>query len=127
MTGQNRWASWRRSILAVGLTLTTACTSFRVETDPLPVVMAERRPALIRVQLSEDRTVDLYGPSFSNDTLRGHPRETAVERYAFPLNSVQEFSTKRFHLGKTLLSIAAIGGGVALFQLIQSSNSTTTF
>lgn len=113
-------------LLGLGLVL-PGCTGYHAETAPVPQVMADRRPSAVRIVVGENRAVELYSPVLVNDTLRGHPRASAVERLAFPVSAIRAISTRRFSLGRTLLLVGAIGGGVLIYDLLMSLNTSSGF
>lgn len=100
------------------------CTSYRVETRPLPQVIEAEQPRVVRVTLGDDRTVELYQPSVLADSLRGHLTPTAVRRLSYPLLSVRSASIRRFHLGRTVLMVLSVGGGVLVYDLLMGLNNT---
>lgn len=115
---------------ALSLALTLAlpgCTGYHAETAPVPQVMAERTPRAVRIVVGSDRRVELFSPVLVNDTLRGHPRAASVERLSFPVASIRSISTRRFSLGKTVLMLLAVGGGLLAYDLMMSLNSTSGF
>jgi hypothetical protein len=115
----------RRAAAALVLaSLLAGCTSFRVETRPLPQVLDAEQPSVVRVTLGDNRVMELFQPSVADDSLRGHPTATAVRRLSFPLASVQSYSVRRFNIGRTLLMVAGIAGGVFVYDQIQRLNTT---
>jgi len=110
--------------VAVLLPSVSGCTTYRLENRPIAEVLRDREPESVRVVVGDNRTVEVFQPVIVDDSLRGHPRAAAVERIAFPLSSVRSVAIKRFNLGKTLLFVAAVGGGVLLYDLLMSANST---
>ena len=102
----------------------TGCTTYRVETRPLPEVIEAEQPRVIRVTLSDDRIVELYQPTVQADSLRGHLSPTAVGRLSYPLMSVRSASVRRFHLGRTALVVLSVGGGILVYDLLMGLNNT---
>lgn len=102
----------------------TGCTTYRVETRPLPQVLEAEQPRVIRVTMTDDRIVELYQPTVLADSLRGHLTATSVRRLSYPLLSVRSASFRRFHLGRTVLMLAAVGGGVLVYDLLMGLNNT---
>lgn len=100
------------------------CTSYRVETRPVPELLEVERPGVMRVTLADDRVLELFQPSVADDSLRGHPTPTAVRRLSVPLGSIRSVAIRRFNLGKTVLLFAAIGGGVLVYDLLMGLNNT---
>lgn len=117
--------STRRGAAVLALvSLLAGCTSYRVETRPLPQLLDAEQPSVVRVTLGDDRIMDLFQPSVAEDSVRGHPTATAVRRLSFPLTSVQSYSVRRFNMGKTLLVVAGIVGGIFVYDQLQSLNTT---
>lgn len=102
----------------------TGCTTYRVETRPLPQVIEAEQPRVVRVTLSDDRLVELYQPTILADSLRGHLTPTAVRRLSYPLLSIRSASFRRFHLGRTVLMVLSVGGGVLVYDLLMGLNNT---
>lgn len=102
----------------------TGCTTFRVETRPLPQVLEAEQPRVVRVTLGDDRIVELYQPTVLADSLRGHLTPTAVRRLSYPLLSVRSASFRRFHLGRTVLMVLSVGGGIFAYDLLMGLNNT---
>lgn len=102
----------------------TGCTTYRVETRPLPEVLEAERPRVVRVTLGDDRVVELYQPTILADSLRGHLTPTAVRRLSYPLLSVRSASFRRFHLGRTVLMVLSVGGGILVYDLLMGLNNT---
>lgn len=118
----------RTALLAAVLPLALslgACTSYRIETGPVARVVAEREPRSVLVTLGSDREVELFGPVVDADSLRGHPRAEAVARVSYALSDIRTIKTRRFNLGKSLLYVAIAAGGVAVYELMMSLNSTS--
>ncbi|HUG26669.1 MAG TPA: hypothetical protein VMK53_00110 [Gemmatimonadales bacterium] len=102
----------------------TGCTTYRVETRPLPQVLETEQPRVVRVTMADDRIVELYQPTVLADSLRGHLTATSVRRLSYPLLSVRSASFRRFHLGRTVLMVLAVGGGVLAYDLLMGLNNT---
>lgn len=111
-------------ILALLLPVATGCTSYRVDTQPVPLVLAERAPKSVLLTLRSNREVELFGPVVIGDSLRGHETAESVQRRTVALADIQTIRTRRFNLGKTLLFAAGIAGGVVLYELMMSLNET---
>ncbi|MCL4866135.1 MAG: hypothetical protein KJZ47_09600 [Gemmatimonadales bacterium] len=124
MTGPSRTrARLLATTLPMVLTL-VGCTSYRVETGPVAQVVAEREPRSVLITLGSEREVEVFGPVVSDDSLRGHPRAEAVQRVSYALSDIRTIKTRRFNLGKSLLYVAIAAGGVAVYELLMSLNST---
>lgn len=114
----------RAAGLLTAMVAATGCTSYRVETRPLPEVVPVEEPRSIRLTLRDDRTVELYQPTVANDSLRGHLTPTAVRRLTYPLASIQSASIRRFHLGRTALMVFGVIGGVVVYDQLMGLNNT---
>lgn len=114
----------RGAAVLVLISLLAGCTSYRVETRPLPQLLDAEQPGVVRVTLGDDRVMELFQPSVTGDSLRGHPTSTAVRRLSFPLTAVQSYSVRRFNLGKSLLVVAGIVGGIFVYDQLQGLNTT---
>jgi hypothetical protein len=117
---------WLRRPVAAALLMVlgvAGCKGWRVEPMPAARVIREQQPEVVRVERASDSTrLVLYSPSIMGDSLRGLPTELAIRSVTVPLGDVRTLSTRRFSLGKTMLMVLAAGGGVALYQLLQSLN-----
>lgn len=101
-----------------------ACTSYRVETAPAPMVVAEKRPKSVLLTLRSDREVELFGPVVVGDSIRGHDTPESVLRRTVALADIQTIRIRRFNPAKSLLFVLAIGGGIAAYELMMSLNNT---
>lgn len=125
MNGAPRYRTHPLAMAAMVITTLAGCTSYRIETAPVAQVVAEREPRSVLLTLSSEREVELFGPVVSDDSLRGHPRAEAVQRVSYALADIRSIKTKRFNLGKSLLYVAIAAGGVAVYELLMSLNTTT--
>ena len=122
-------ASPRRGIQVMGLAAVLgigACNTWHVETAPLAQVLEEQQPEVIRVTRGDDQRVPVYNPTVDGTNLRGLPTEQAITPISIPLRDIQSVATRRFSLGKTFLVVLAAAGGAVLFDLLNTSNSTST-
>lgn len=124
MTRARRPGATLALAVAVLLSPISGCTSYRLTNRPVAEIVREREPESIRIVVGDSRTVEVFQPVIVADTLKGRPRAAAVERVSFPLASIRSVAIKRFNLGKTLLFVAALGGGVFLYDLLMSANNT---
>jgi hypothetical protein len=114
-----RAAAAAAAALAVGA---TGCVSWRVETvSPRELLRGKDVPA-VRVSRPDRSKVELYDPQLAGDSIVGHPTDRAIARVAIPLAQIQTIETRHHSLGKSLLAGLAIGGGVVLYELLQSLN-----
>lgn len=113
----------RRALAAGWLALaTTGCVAWRVESVPPQELLKDPEVHAVRVTRADKSKVELYYPTLKGDSIVGHPTETAIARVVMPLSQVQTIATKHKSVGKTLLAVLAIGGGVAVYGLLQSVN-----
>lgn len=114
----------RLPLALAGVILLGACTSYRVQTAPLPEVLAERSPRSVLLTLTADRQVELFDPVVSGDTVRGNLTSASVDRRSVSLRDVRTVAVRQFNLGKSLLAVLAAVGGVVTYQLLMSLNET---
>lgn len=116
----------RATMLALGclLPLGTGCTSYRVESNPAPMVVAERQPKSVLVTLHSNREVELFGPVVVGDSLRGHETPESVQRRTVALADIQTIRTRRFNPAKSFLLVAGVVAGVLVYDLLMSVNNT---
>lgn len=122
-----RWFRSRAAtLLMLALALpATGCVGWRTETVPPRELLAGRQPVrAVRVTRTNKTQVELYDPVLVGDSIRGTPTERAIQRITVPLSDVTQIQSRRTSMGKTLLLILAIGGGVAVYGLLQELNST---
>ncbi len=114
-------------VLALLLTASLAgCKTWHLETMPPTRLIEEQQPPVVRVDRASDTSqVILHAPSIVGDSLRGLPTELAIRAVMVPLADISRIATRKFSLTKTVLVSLAVGGGVALYQLIQSLNQTS--
>jgi hypothetical protein len=113
----------QRALAAGWLALaTTGCAAWRVESVPPKELLKDPGVHAVRVTRADKSKVELYYPAIKGDSIVGHPTETAIARVVMPLSQVQTIATKHTSMGKTLLAVLAVGGGVALYGLLQSLN-----
>lgn len=107
-----------------------ACSRWAEQSQPVPQVVAEQRPAELRLFLRDGRQVDLGEPRVEGDSLVGRERiAQAVStgapthgRAAYALGDIQRFETKEADAGKTWLVVAVIAA-VALVVILVSASS----
>ena len=104
----------------------TSCVAWRPQPGVTPQQLLAKKPEDVIKVATHDSTKGflVYQPKIVGDTLMGHPSETAIFRMAIPVKDITEVSTRYRHVGKTLLASLAIIGGVAIYGLLQSLNST---
>jgi hypothetical protein len=124
MTGRIRVPGPLRALALPLVLVTTGCTTYQVETAPVPQVLAEREPRSVLVTLSSNREVEIFGPVVSEDSLRGHPRPESVQRVSYAVADVRTIKTRRFNLGKSLLYVGFAAGAVLAYQILMGLNET---
>lgn len=102
------------------------CVAWRAQQGTTQEVLARKPEQVIKVATNDDpKGILVYQPRIVNDTLLGHPSETAIQRLTIPVRDVTQVSTRYRHIGKTLLATLAVLGGVAIYGLLQELNGTT--
>jgi hypothetical protein len=102
----------------------SGCSAWRVESTPTAQLLAEKPLQTIRVTTVDSIDVTLHQPRVVGDSVTGHPTATAVERRTIHLRDIAAVATKHPDIGKSLFAAAAIVGGVVVYGLLQSLNST---
>jgi hypothetical protein len=105
-----------RCIVAALLSVTTissatGCSTWRLETAPLPDVIA-RRPESLQVRTA-DSTVVIRRPSLRADTLSGFTADQAAPAH-FLATDVRSVSTRRTSAAKTALLTVGLVIGIGL-------------
>lgn len=117
----------RRFVLGLMLVSTllgsTGCTSWRVESTPAAQLLADKPLRTIRIVTVDSIPVTLYQARVVGDSVTGNPTARAVERRTIHLRDIATVATKVNNIGKTLIAVAAIVGGVAIYGWLQSLNS----
>jgi hypothetical protein len=70
----------------------------------------------------DNAKVEIFDPVLVGDSIRGIPSARAIQRITVPLSDVRQIQSRRTSMGKTLLMVLAIGGGVAVYGLLQELN-----
>jgi len=113
----------RRALAAGWLAMaTTGCVAWRVESVPPQELLKNPEVHAVRVTRADKSKVELYYPAIKGDSIMGHPTEAAIARVVMPLSQVQTIATRHTSFGKTILAVLAVGGGVAVYGLLQSLN-----
>lgn len=121
----------RRMIALLLLVLyVPACTGWMEQSQPVPQVVAEKRPDEVRVYLRDGRRVDLREPRVEGDSLVGRERLAQAgttrtpewPRAAYALADIQRLETKETDSGKTWMAVAVIAAvSIALIAALASS------
>ena len=102
-------SSATRLVSLVCLLTTTACTTWRMETRPLPEVFADETPYQLRVVLRDSSSTVLRDPSLVADSVQGRaswgPLSIAVADIAY-------VSTRRAD------AVASAGAGLGVLVLV---------
>ena len=114
--------------LMLGLTL-GACSHFRVDTRPVPEVVATNpNNEIIQVKTREAHMVEVSEPRLERDTLFGYTRDgkSASNRpVAFPLRDVESLSTRHFNaLGSAGVFVVVLAGVAVIIGLASSPSWT---
>lgn len=115
--------------LLLGISLAAGaggCVGWRTESvSPRELLRGARDgqqlPA-VRITKPDQTKVEIWSPTLAGDSIAGHPTERAIARFAIPLSSVQAIETRHTSLGRTLLAVLAVGGGIAAYAFLQSLN-----
>lgn len=109
--------------LLVATSLLAGCKTWRVETGATPEEYVRReRPEQVRVRRTDNTTLVLFNPIISGDSIRGAPTELAIRPVSVPLSEVSTVSTRRFSLGRTVLMVVGVAGGLIVYDLLMSLN-----
>jgi hypothetical protein len=107
----------RRLAALVLLTLyLPACSRWMEQSQPVPQVVAEKRPNEVRLYLADGRVVELRRPHVVGDSVVGQERpgrsaatgDLPYARAAYALEDVQRFEMKEADTGKTWLVAGVI-------------------
>ena len=117
----------RRLVLS-GLTVamgvsSTGCVAWKTRDVPVAQLAADPKIDVIRVTQRDSVVLFVYQPKMVGDTLTGHPSPSAIQRVAIANKDIKLVATRYHHLGKTLLAVLAVAGGVGIYALLQSLNS----
>jgi hypothetical protein len=108
-------------VLAVG---TTGCVAWRPQTAPAAQVLRDPKVEVIQITRADSSKTIIYQPKMVGDTLTGHPTPTAILRLVIPASDITQVSTRYHHIGKSLLAVIAVAGGIAVYGLLQSLNQS---
>ncbi len=117
---------WRRSSrvpLSMALAL-SACTSWHVETDPLPAPLDGRTVSQVRVLTKNGQFIVVYDARLSGDSIIGsqRPRSSgSSRRIAIAVDDVAQLERSEFDLWKTIytpVAVVAITVVVAFFVAV---------
>ncbi len=96
----------------------SACTRWMEQSQPVPQVVAEKRPDVMRLYLTNGREVELTQPQVAGDSLVGRELSSPAaargdlrySRAAYALSDIRRFETKEADTGKTW----TVAGGIIL-------------
>jgi hypothetical protein len=99
------------------------CVGWKTESVPPQQLLRNGHeiPA-VRVIRQNNAKVEIFDPVLAGDSIRGIPTARAIQRITVPLSDVRQIQSRRTSMGKTLLMVLAIGGGVAVYGLLQELN-----
>ena len=123
--------AWRRSSrvpLSMALAL-SACSSWRVETDPLPAPLGERAVSQVRVLTKNGQFIVVYDARLSGDSIVGTqfpPSSGPSRRIAVAGDDVVQVERSKFDLWKTVYTPVAIFGIALLVGLIVAAATCQT-
>ena len=109
------------------LFLASGCMSWRSQQAPPGEVLAKRAPPVVRVELQDERRIEVFEPRVANDTLSGYTGGPSTADRAEPIRialaDIHLVELRRPDGGKTLLSLAAVGFVLVLIALVIIENS----
>jgi len=101
----------------------SGCAGWKTESvPPQELLRGGHEVPAVRVIRQNNAQVELFDPVLVGDSIRGTPTERAIQRITVPLSDVRQIQSRRTSMGKTLLMVLAIGGGVAVYGLLQELN-----
>jgi hypothetical protein len=117
----------RRIALTIAVTMQlSGCVAWRRQEVAPKKLILETNPEVVQVIRRDSSKTLVYQPKIISDSLlTGHPSALAIERLVIPLNDITAVATRYKHMGKTLIAGLAVLGGVAVYALLQSLNSTS--
>lgn len=111
------------AVVLIACQLTTACTTWRLETLSPSDVITQRQPDVVRVDRADGRREVWYGPAIHGDSLVGWWDTSRKQRdRALPLTDIRQVSTSHTSASKTALvllpvaALVAIGIGLSRMQ-----------
>ena len=118
-----RFRAGLSQVLLSTITLVTGCKTWQVQSGPTPSEFVQtEHPERIQVRRTDNTTLELYNPTVAGDSLKGFPTELAIRPVTIPLTEIRSLATKHFSLGRTLLMVAAVGGGLFVYDWLMSLN-----
>jgi hypothetical protein len=105
----NGWRRSSRAPLSLALAL-SACTSWRVETDPLPAPLDGRTMSVVRVLTRNGETIVVYEARLSGDSIIGLERQTGTtpRRIAIAVDNVARLERRSLDLWRTIYTPVAV-------------------
>jgi hypothetical protein len=101
----------------------SGCVGWKTESvGPQELLRDGHEIPAVRVIRQNDAKVEIFDPVLVGDSIRGIPTARAIQRITVPLSDVRQIQSRRTSMGKTLLMVLAIGGGVAVYGLLQELN-----
>ncbi|MGH7561781.1 MAG: hypothetical protein ACRENB_12275 [Gemmatimonadales bacterium] len=117
---RTRWS------LALVLSLSAGsagCVGWRTEqASPRELLSSGEPVRAVRVVRQNNDKVELFDPVLVGDSIRGGATERAIQRITVPLADIQSIQSRHTSFGRTVLMVLAIGGGVALYGVLQGLN-----
>jgi hypothetical protein len=117
---QTRFSAFVMLVLVISA---SGCVGWRTESvPPQELLRGGHEIPAVRVTRQDNAKVELFDPVLVGDSIRGAPTGRAIQRITVPLSDVRQIQSRRTSMGKTLLLVLAIGGGVAVYGLLQELN-----
>jgi hypothetical protein len=111
--------------MLVLVVLASGCVGWKTESvPPQELLRGGHEITAVRVTRQDSNQVELFDPVLVGDSIRGTATERAIQRITVPLSDVRQIQSRRTSMGKTLLMVLAIGGGVVVYGLLQELNGT---
>jgi hypothetical protein len=119
MSTRNRWTTARACWITI-LGLTSACTTWKVQSVTPEALIAEQHPGRIRVTRADRTTIVLRQPELRGDSLSGvirGPADRAQRRASVALGDVAQVATRKVDpvaTGALALGSAAVAAGAVV-------------
>jgi hypothetical protein len=112
-------------VMMVLVVSASGCVGWKtVSVPPQELLQSGHNVHAVRVTRQNKMQVELFDPVLVGDSIRGTPTERAIQRITVPLTDVRQIQSRHTSMGKTMLMILAVGGGVAIYGLLQELNGT---
>ena len=110
------WVRRPLCLILLATQLLTACTSWRVESTPLPDRLRADPPSSVRLWLRDSTRLEIRDPRWVSDSVAGTGERK--QPIAIPAADITGYATRHFSAGKTIGLVGAVIGGFFLFAII---------